>query len=77
MALPPEVPLDGGPRISASFIFDIQMRLCAKAYTDSPPVSRDGKTRVHLVMLGEAKRQSERSEAIQRPAIATRFRGAT
>jgi hypothetical protein len=31
--------------------FDSQMRLCAKAYTDSPLVSRDGKTLVTLLRL--------------------------
>src|SRR5262249_36028585 len=52
------------PRIPASFIFDLQMRLGAKAYTDSAPVSRDGKTRIHVVMLREAERLSERCETI-------------
>jgi hypothetical protein len=41
--------LDGGLRILASFIFDLQMRLCGKAYTASASVSRDGKTREFML----------------------------
>jgi hypothetical protein len=70
MALPPRfsnAALDGGPRIPASFIFNFQMPLCAKAYTDGPPISRDGKTRgssCHAPLADRAIEQCFRNAGI-------------
>src|SRR5215472_14523064 len=61
------------PRIQASFIFDLQTWLCAKAYTDSAPVSRDGKTRDSCCHAPRNGAPSERCETIRETAITTRF----
>ena len=72
----PEVPLDGGPRISASLFLIFKCGSAPKPIPIARPSPETERRGVHLVMLGEAERPSETSEAIQRPAIATRFRGA-
>src|SRR5215469_4543482 len=78
MALPQGFRSRAGPwpRIPAPFIFDLQMRLCAKAYTDSAPVSRDGKTRdscCHTLRSGAPIREVRNNSG---EAITARFGGA-